>query len=134
MDFFVRDDALKFKVDTPKLLARIALWKDQILITKFVGPKPPPQDLKRWLQTLNQELRGNMLLLCRNFGKGFFFLIGDDSNAFNSALMLSPFKTKWGACMFQSWVPGFNPDNPSNLTFPTWVTLRKLPFEHHTKP
>ena len=33
--------------------------------------------------------------------------------------------------MIQSWVPGFNPDMPSNLAFPTWVALRNLPFEHH---
>jgi hypothetical protein len=45
--------------------------------------------------------------------------------------MMSPFKSKWGTCMIQSWVPAFNPDNPSNLAFPTWVALRRLPFEHH---
>lgn len=28
-------------------------------------------------------------------------------------------------------MPGFNPNNPSNLVFPTWVALRKLPYEHH---
>ena len=33
--------------------------------------------------------------------------------------------------MLQSWVLGFNPDNPSNLAFPTWIALRQLPFEHH---
>ena len=33
--------------------------------------------------------------------------------------------------MLQSWEPRFNPDNPSNLAFPTWVALRQLPFEHH---
>lgn len=32
--------------------------------------------------------------------------------------------------MLQSWIPGFNPDNPSNLAFPTWVSLRNLPHEH----
>ena len=40
-------------------------------------------------------------------------------------------KIKWAICMFQSWIPGFNPDNPNNLAFPTWVALRRLPFEHH---
>lgn len=45
--------------------------------------------------------------------------------------MLSPHKLKWGTCMLQSWVPRFNPDNPSNLAFPTWVTLKDLSLEHH---
>ena len=66
-----------------------------------------------------------------NVGKGYFFLEGKDRDALCNALMLSPYKTKWGTCMLQSWVPGLNPDNPSNLPFPTWIALRNLPFEHH---
>ena len=44
--------------------------------------------------------------------------------------MVSPFRSKWGTCMMQSWVPGFNPNNLSNLAFPTWVSMRNLPHEH----
>lgn len=44
--------------------------------------------------------------------------------------MLFPFKSHWGTCMLQSWVLGFNPDNPSNLAFPTWISLRNMSFEH----
>ena len=87
--------------------------------------------MKRWLQALNQELRGSSVSFCKSVGKGFFFLKGENSDALHNALMLSPFKFKWGTCMMQSWVPGFNPDNSSNLAFPTWVALRRLPFEHH---
>lgn len=45
-------------------------------------------------------------------------------------MMLSPFKIPLGTCMFQSWIPGLNPINPSNLAFPTWVSLRNLTYEH----
>ena len=128
--FLVREDALKFKVDTEKMLARIAKLKDQLLICKFVGPKPPPHIMKMWIQALHQELRGNTLSFCRNVGKGYFILSGDNEDALTQALMLTPFRSKWGTCMLQSWVPGFNPDNPSNLAFPTWVSLRNLPLEH----
>ena len=62
--------------------------------------------------------------------KGYFILSSEDKDALNNALMLTPFRSKWGMCMLQSWVPGFNPDNPSNLAFPTWVSLRNMPFEH----
>ena len=129
--FLVRKDAVKFKVNTEKLLARIEVLKDQLLIGKFVGPKPPPQAMRLWIQALNQELRGSSLTFCRNVGKGYFLLSGDDKDALHNALMLSPFRSKWGTCMIQSWVPGFNPDNPSNLAFPTWVSLRNMPFELH---
>lgn len=37
-----------------------------------------------------------------------------------------PGKSEWGTCMLQSWVLGFNPNNLSMLTFPTWVSLRSL--------
>ena len=64
-------------------------------------------------------------------GEGVFFILsGDDRDALNNALLMLPFKSKWGTCLIQSWVPGFNLENPSNLAFPTWVSLRNMPFEH----
>ena len=128
--FLVRKDAVKFKINTEMLLARITLLKDQLLIGKFVGPKPPPQAMRLWIQTLNQELRGSQLMFCKNVGKGCFLLSGDDKDALHNAMMLSPFRSKWGTCMLQSWVPRFNPDNPNNPTFPTWVSLQNMPYEH----
>lgn len=83
-----------------------------------------------WIQTLNQKLRGSSLEFCRNVGKGYFLLGGDDRDALSFALMLSPFRSKWGTCLIQSWIPGFNPANLRNLVFPTWVRLRNMPFEH----
>jgi hypothetical protein len=46
--FLVRKDAITFKVDSQKLNARIALLKEQLLIAKFLGPKPAPLDLETW--------------------------------------------------------------------------------------
>ena len=104
--------------------------KDEILIGKFVGPKPPPQAMQLWIQAVNQELKGSALAFCRNVGKGFFLLSGDDKDAMLNAMMLSPFRSKWGTCMLQSSVPRINLDNPCNLTFPTWVSLRNMPYKH----
>ena len=100
--FLVRKEAIKFHVIMEKLLARIEVLKDQLLIGKFVGPKPSPHAMKQWIQDLNCELRGSTLLLCRNIGKGFFFLSGEDKDTLNNALMVSPFRSKWGTCMLQS--------------------------------
>ena len=129
--FLIQKEAITFKVDTQKLNARIALLKDQLLIAKFIGTKPQIQDINAWLQTLNLALRGNTLTICQNVGKGFFFLSSDNSDALHNALMLSPFKSKWGTCIFQSWIPRFNLENLSNLAFLTWVVLRRLPFEQY---
>lgn len=59
--FLVRKDAMKFRVNTQKLLARIEMLKDQMLIGQFIGPKPSPQEMRLWIQCLNQELRGSTL-------------------------------------------------------------------------
>ena len=45
--FLVRKDATLFIVDSQKLLTRIALLKDHLLIAKFVGPKPSSQALEK---------------------------------------------------------------------------------------
>ena len=122
--FFMRKNAIVFKVNPDKLAARIAILKEQLLIAKFVGPKPTSQEMEMWLITLNLELRGSTLTLCRNVGKSYFFMQGDDMDALHNALMLSPFKSKWGMYMLQSWVPYFHHNNPNNLAFPTCVALR----------
>lgn len=55
--------------------------------------------------------------MCRDVGKGYFFLAWMEKDTLHKALILSPYKSKWGTCMLQSWIHGFNPDNPSNLVF-----------------
>ena len=92
--FLVRKDAITFEVDPMKVSAHIALLKDQLLIAKFVGPKPTLQDMDRWFQALNQRTSDNVLTFCMNVGKGYFFFKGEDADALNHALMLSPYKSK----------------------------------------
>lgn len=37
----------------------------------------------------------------------------------------------WGTCLLQSWILGFNPDNPNNLSFLTWVSLKILSYKQY---
>lgn len=46
----IRKDAIPFKVDSHKLIACIALLKEQLLIARFVGKKPNPQGLGFWFK------------------------------------------------------------------------------------
>lgn len=85
--------------------------------------------MKIWLKTLNHELWGSTLTLSRSAGKCFFLLSGEVKNVLHNAFMLSPFISEWGTCLLQIWVPGFNPNNPNNLAFPTWVALRNKLYE-----
>jgi hypothetical protein len=97
--FFVRKDHVLFKLNTEKLLACIVTLKDELVIAKFAVPKPSPQALQSWIQTLNRELRGITLTLCKNVGKTYFLISANDNNIIRHALMLSPCKEQWGTCM-----------------------------------
>lgn len=119
---------ITFEFNSQKLIARIAL-----LIAKCVGPKPDHQTMESWLQTLNQDLRRTTLTVRKKVGKGYFFLGGVERDALHNVLVLFPYNSTWGMCMIQSWVPGFNPKNPSNLAFPIGVSLQNLAYEHHDR-
>lgn len=95
-----------------------------------MGTKPDLKAMSRWLQTLNLKFKEGSFSFSINVGKGYFFLVGSEKDVIHNALMLSPYRSQWGTCMFQSWILGLNPDNPSSLAFPMWVSLRNLPFEH----
>lgn len=43
--------------------------------------------------------------------------------------MLTPFKSRWGTCVMQNWISNFDPSNPKGMLVPTWVTLRRVPYE-----
>lgn len=73
-NFFIRKNAILFKVDSEKLVNRIALLKDHILIARFMGTKPDQKALNSWFLDLNKKLREGSLTLSRNARKGFFFL------------------------------------------------------------
>lgn len=68
----MKDTIITFKVNLQKLLACIALLRDQFFIAKLVGPKPPIQHMNMWLQILYQELIGRPSTFCRSIGKVFF--------------------------------------------------------------
>lgn len=78
------------------------MLRDQLVIAKFVGPKPNVQRLEIWLQNLNRELGGNNMSVCREGGTGYFFLASDETTMIQNVLMLFLFETKWGMCMLQS--------------------------------
>ncbi|KAG0556684.1 hypothetical protein KC19_11G071700, partial [Ceratodon purpureus] len=72
---------------------------------------------------------GGFVSIGRNLGRGFFQLRTKDSGTVQKLLTLTPFKSRWGNCVMQNWVPNFNPANPRGLKIPTWVTLRRVPDE-----
>jgi hypothetical protein len=63
-------------------------------------------------------------------GREFLFLSTTNASATRAVLSLTPHATSWGTCIYQEWVPNFDPDFPTGMKFPTWISLVKLPHEY----
>ena len=75
---------------------------------------------------------GSSFALGKNVGKEYYIVVQqlEKKTMIYNAHMLPRFKSNWGTCMLQSWIPRFNSKNPNNLSFSTLVTLRNLSYEH----
>jgi hypothetical protein len=69
-----------------------------------------------WVINLIGEVR---VLFNYILGRGFLMLEIDELNTIKRILMLTPLKSSWGMCIFQSWVASFNPNNPKGMQLPT---------------
>lgn len=49
-------------------------------------------------------------------------------------LMLTPYKSRWGTCILQTWTLGFNATWLVGLKVPTWVTPKDVPDEFLNVP
>jgi hypothetical protein len=45
----------------------------------------------------------------RNLGQGFFILRVKEMEVVRALLLLTPWRSRYGMCIFQKWVPGFDP-------------------------
>jgi len=107
----------------------MALLYDYIVIVRFMGIRPSPVAFNSWLANLNQKVGRSKVLFDCNLGRKSFLLKNQGPNTkgpetVRKFLMFTTFKTNWGMCIFQGWVPGFNSNK-----IPTWITLRKFPIE-----
>ena len=117
--FFVRKYVILFGVNSQKFLAHVVVLKKHLVIAKFVGPNDPQHNDIMVENSKSIVEGGGTLSLYGSVGKNLFFFSGENKDALDNRLMLSPFIPEWGTCMLQNWVLRFNPDNPNNLVSPT---------------
>jgi hypothetical protein len=84
------------------------------------------------------KLEVGVVALGRSLGQGFFILRAQETKLVQAMLLLIPWRSRYGMCIFQRWMPGFDPYverkgnqsvAPSGMKIPTWITLRKVPEE-----
>jgi hypothetical protein len=106
------------------------------VIACFLGGTPLAYQLRNWIEDLKAEV--GLVTMGRILGQGFFVLRAKETEVIKALLTLTPWRSKYGMCIFQKWVPGFDPSEerggklagaPIGMKILTWITLRKVPEE-----
>lgn len=126
--FLLRHDARLIPVDQHMVRREMEYLSRHVLLAYFVGGRPPQHSISPWLELVQRQV-GGYVAIGRNLGRGFFQLRAKDFGIVQKLLTLTPFKSRWGNCVMQNWVPNFNSANPKGMKIPTWITLRRVPDE-----
>jgi hypothetical protein len=107
------------------------------VIAFFIGGRPPESQMQGWLGKLKEQAQGP-LARGRNLGRGFFIIKADDQEVVKNLLLLTPFRSEQGLCVFQEWSPNFDLEDElggasrgakgghQGFKIPTWITLRNV--------
>jgi hypothetical protein len=135
----LRGDQRVVAVDQGIIQQEIQYLTEFAVIASFVGSKPSEATLQSWLVKLQATVNGKVVLE-QNLGRGFFMLKATTTDTVRAFLLLTPYRTHLGLCIFQRWVAGFDPNverggagnttgNRSSMNIPTWLSLRNLKGE-----
>lgn len=105
-------------VDQVAVRKEEAYLQQHVFLAYFMGGRPVSYQLDQWIAAL-QRLIGGWTAVGRNLGRSFFQLRVKDPGMLQKLLMLSPFKSRWGTCVMQGWIPNFNATNPKGILVPT---------------
>ena len=102
---------------------------DHTVIASFTGKKIPTSSIADWIQLINKKLGFLGASFKMDMGRGFLFLSTANAQATRKLLALTPHSTPWKNCVYQERTPDFDPDCPTGLFVPAWISLVKLPYD-----
>lgn len=126
--FLFRTTCREIEVNQSVVKKEIDYLQRHVVLASFVGGRPSSAILSYWIEHLKRHI-GGWVAIGRNLGRGFFQLRLRDPGMLQKLLMLTPYRTRWGTCIMQNWVPNFDPSNSRGMLVPTWITLRRVPDE-----
>jgi hypothetical protein len=126
--FLLSNKLLEVKVNQATVKRDSEHLQKHAIVAYFVGGQQSPAALTQWVIVLQKQV-GDWVGIGRSLGRGFFQLLSRQPAVTQKILMLTPYKSRWGTCIFQTWMPGFNASRPVGLKVPTWVTLKGVPGE-----
>ena len=128
----------EIEVDQDIVRQEIDYLSQYVTIAFFLGGRPPEAQLYQCFGYLQAQVNGS-IILGRNLGRSFFLLESDSPSTIQNLLLLTPYRSTVGICIFQWWMAGFDLNADRGVTsaegrkagmkIPTWVTLRHVPNE-----
>jgi hypothetical protein len=137
--FLIHNHHREISVDQDVVKQEMDYLTQFVLIVCFIGGSPPMAAIPQWIKQLQNKIKSS-LSFRRPLGKGFFTVKATEQDAVQRLMLLSPFRSFAGLCIFQWWVPDFDPNADRGihkgncradigLKIPTWITLRNLQDE-----
>ena len=123
--FLIETGSRKVLLSKEKVQKEMDFFQKQVVIAYFVGGQISPQALRDWLGAVSKEVSGTCQV-GRDLGHGFFQVTSKDEATTQKILMFTPHLSKWGTCIMQPWVPGFNASRPTGTKMPIWITLKEV--------
>jgi hypothetical protein len=126
--FLLCNEVLEVQVNQETVKRDSDYLQKHAIVAYFVGGQQSPAALAQWAGGLQRQV-GDWVGISHSLGRGFFQVLSRQLAVPQKILMLTPYKSRWGTCIFQTWMPGFNATKPVGLKVPTWVTLKDVPGE-----
>jgi hypothetical protein len=137
--FLIHNHHREISVDQDVVKQEMDYLTQFVSIVCFIGGSPPMAAIPQWIKQLQNEIKSS-LSFGWPLGKGFFTVKAMEQDAVRRLMLLSPFRSSAGLCIFQRWVPDFDPNADRGihkgnrradfgLKIPTWITLSNLQDE-----
>lgn len=127
--FLIKTVTYRVTLDKEKVQKKMDFFQKKVIIAYFVGGRLPQQAMNDWIGVVAKEVEGECLI-GRDLGHGFFQVTTKEEAVTQKVLMLTPHLSKWGTCIMQPWIPGFNTSRPTGTKMPIWITLKEVPDEY----
>jgi hypothetical protein len=136
----LKDTKREIQVNQDIVRCEMEFLQTYAVIAFFIGGRPPESRMQGWLDKLKDQVQGP-LVRGRSLGRGFFIIKADDQEVVKNLLLLTPFRSEQGLCVFQRWSPNFDPEDKlgrestgsrkgnQGFKIPTWITLRNVRVE-----
>jgi len=128
-NFLIKEHQIVPPLEMEVVQTEAKYLKEHCVIARFIELKLLHVTFMPWISTPNKAINLGKVSYLFDVGKGFFYLKTNSPATTIMVLTKPPFKTQWGTCIFQQWVPSFNLYFPMGMHLWSWISFKKLCME-----